>query len=273
MNNFKLLIVLIYILSSCSTSQEQNQVIETIDNIDNVEVLEEELSAEVYDSIVVLISYFKEKNIDKIAQKVSYPLERANPITPINNRAEFKKRFYEVFDDKFIAKIVNSNKNDWSEVGWRGVMFNNGDLWIANSDGVITSVNYQSDFEKKLEQELYSIQNQNLHSSLHNFKENIYLFTTQSFYIRIDRLKDDQFRYASWKIDSNQLTKPELVLLNGIYDSEGSGGNHTISFKNNKYTYLIHRNILGNENTPPITIEILKNNEIILNQNGTFVVD
>ncbi len=44
--------------------------------------------------------------------------------------------------------IISSNINEsWSAVGWRGIMFKNGELWI-DYDGKIIAVNYQSAFER-----------------------------------------------------------------------------------------------------------------------------
>ena len=39
-------------------------------------------------------------------------------------------------------------------MGWRGIMLNDGVLWMENSDGIITAVNHQTDIEKKLRIEL-----------------------------------------------------------------------------------------------------------------------
>ena len=55
------------------------------------------------------------------------------------NKNEFNKRFSEVFDKILIDKIANSKIEQWSEAGWRGIMLDNGVLWMANSDGIINS--------------------------------------------------------------------------------------------------------------------------------------
>lgn len=110
----------------------------------------EKLADDKIESINNVIELFKSNNFDKISDIISFPLERQYPIPSIKNKNEFNKRFSEVFDKILIDKITNLKIEQWSEVGWRGIMLDNGVLWMANSDGIITAVNYQSDFEKKL---------------------------------------------------------------------------------------------------------------------------
>lgn len=225
------------------------------------------------DSIKALITLFKKKDIDGISNKISYPLYRQYPIPSIKDKEEFKKRFSEVFDQILIDKIANSQISEWSEVGWRGIMFENGDLWMANSDGIITSVNYQSDFEKTLITNLITKEKENLHASLKTFKSPIYKIKTKTYLIRIDELTDYKYRYAAWKVGEKETSKPDLVLNNGQWESQGSGGNHVITFVNGIYTYKVYRNIIGMANSPEITLEIEKNGEIILTTEGTLILE
>lgn len=224
------------------------------------------------DSIKAVIALFKEKDIDRISNKISYPLYRQYPIPRIKDKEELKKRFSEVFDQILIDKIANSKISQWSEVGWRGIMLDNGDLWMANSDGVITTVNYQSDFEKNLRTNLIAKDKENLHVSLKTFQSPIYKIKTSKYLIRIDELTDYKYRYASWKIDEKETSKPDIVLNNGQWEHQGSGGNHVITFVNGIYIYKVYRNIIGEDNSPDITLEIEKNGEIILTADGTLII-
>lgn len=225
------------------------------------------------DSIKTLITLFKEKDIERISNKISYPLHRQYPIPPIKDKEEFKKRFSEIFDQILIDKIVNSKISQWSEVGWRGIMLDNGDLWMANSDGVITTVNYQSDFENKLRTNLISKDKDNLHVSLTTYQSPVYKIKTNKYLIRIDELSNNKYRYASWKVDEKETSKPDIVLNNGQWEHLGSGGNHVITFVNGIYTYKVYRNIIGEDNSPDITLEIEKNGEIILTADGTLIIE
>jgi len=98
------------------------------------------------ENIQKVITLFQTKNIDVISKIVNYPLHREFPIPDVKNEADFRKRFNQIFDAKIINQISNSKTEQWSEVGWRGIMFSDGDVWI-NENGKIIAVNYQSDFE------------------------------------------------------------------------------------------------------------------------------
>ncbi|TDE42680.1 hypothetical protein E0I26_12495 [Flavobacterium rhamnosiphilum] len=220
-----------------------------------------------------VISLFKQKNIDKISSIIDFPLRREYPIPSIKNSKEFRQRFNEIFDKVLIDKITNSKVKQWSEVGWRGIMLDNGILWIDSTEGKITAVTYQSNFEKKLKKDLIDKEKGNLHISLKIFESPTYKIKTKNYLIRVDKLSDYKYRYASWKIGEKESSKPDLTLKDGKWEFEGSGGNHVITFKNANYIYRVYRNIIGEDNAPDITIEIEKNGKIILTANGTLIVD
>jgi hypothetical protein len=241
-----------------------NDLTQRQDNLPNNEQLEDYK----IDSINCIIALFKEKNIDKISSKIQFPLYREYPIPPIKDKEEFRQRFSEVFDNILIDKIANSKIDQWSEVGWRGIMLDNGIVWLSNSDGIITAVNYHSDFEKKLKNDLIAKEKENLHISLKTFESPTYKIKTKNYLIRIDELTNHKYRYASWKINEKESSKPDMILDNGELEYQGSGGNHVITFLNNNYTYRIYRNIIGEEDSPDITLEIEKDGQIILTQDG-----
>lgn len=281
MNYLKLtFIVFGLLLWGCNQTNSHKQAatnekrVDTTDNSISQDEKEtnEDLKDYEIDSIKAVIALFKEKDIDRISNKISYPLYRQYPIPRIKDKEELKKRFSEVFDQILIDKIVNSKISQWSEVGWRGIMLNNGDLWMANSDGVITTVNYQSDFEKVLRTNLIAKDKENLHVSLKTFQSPIYKIKTNKYLIRIDELTDYKYRYASWKIDEKETSKPDIVLNNGQWEHQGSGGNHVITFVNGIYIYKVYRNIISEDNSPDITLEIEKNGEIILTADGTLII-
>jgi hypothetical protein len=269
------------LLWGCNQTENQKQSAtneKPVDTTDNsIPQDEKETNDELKDyeigSIKAVIALFKEKDIDRISNKISYPLYRQYPIPPIKDKEELKKRFSEVFDQILIDKIANSKISQWSEVGWRGIMLDNGDLWMANSDGVITTVNYQSDFEKKLRTNLISRDKDNLHVSLKTFQSPVYKIETNKYLIRIDELPNNKYRYASWKVDEKETSKPDIILNNGQWEHLGSGGNHVITFENGIYTYKVYRNIMGEDNSPDITLEIEKNEEIVLTTDGTLIIE
>ncbi len=242
------------------------EIQEAMEATDELEVAEK-------DSILRMISLFKAKNIDAISEKISYPLEREYPIPSIKDKAEFKQRFQEVFDAFLVAKIANSKIEDWSEVGWRGIMLDNGEVWMGNSDGTITGVNYQSEFEKQRKESLIVEVKEKIHPSLKTFRLPTYKIKTKNYLIRIDELENEKYRYASWKVSDNESSKPEIVIQNGTIEFGGSGGNHVITFVNGKYTYKVYRIILGEGNSPEIRLIVEKDGKTILTQDGALILD
>ncbi|MFN5317746.1 MAG: hypothetical protein ACK5CY_02780 [Bacteroidia bacterium] len=228
----------------------------------------EKLAVDKVEIIKNAIELFKSNNVDKISNIISFPLDRQYPIPSIRDKKEFIKRFSEVFDKILIDKIASSKIEQWSEVGWRGIMLDDGVIWMSSSDGIITAVNYQSAFEKKLRSDLIAKEKENLHISLKTFENPTYKIKTKTSLIRIDELKDNKYRYASWKICEDESSKPDIIIDNGELEFEGSGGNNVITFINNNFTYKIYRNLMGEENSPDITLEVQKYGEIILTEDG-----
>jgi hypothetical protein len=219
-----------------------------------------------------VIKLFQNRNIDSISNVIIYPLRREYPIPSVKNKEEFKKRFNEIFDKSLLEKIANSKVEQRQEVGWRGIMLNFGILWIESYEGKIIAINYQSDFEKKQIQTLIETERKQLHNSIKVYQKPTYSIKTKNYLIRIDELTNDKFRYASWKIGQNESTKPDIIIDNGKLEFEGSGGNHVITFSNGIYIYKIYRNIIGEDNSPDISLEVEKNGKLILTEGGKLIL-
>ncbi len=213
-----------------------------------------------------IINLFKKNDVNAITQSISYPLQREEPIPSINNATEMKKRFSQIFDTKLSKQIANSKLSQWSDMGWRGVMFDQGMVWLG--DDKITAINYSSPAEQSYKNQLISAQKQKLYPTLKNFKAPIFQFKTAKFQIRIDEISQGKYRYASWAINQSQSTKPDLIINNGIVTMDGSGGNHFYTFKSGTYQYIVFRNLLGSSNTPDVSLSVTKNGKEILHQNG-----
>ncbi len=219
-----------------------------------------------------LIKAFKSRDAEQIAKYVAYPLARDYPIPSIKNKEELINRFDEVFDDHLINLVANSKiDKDWDSVGWRGVMLANGELWI-DVDGKIRSINYQSESENKIKRSLIEAEKKNLHESVRDFSEPVLEWKTKKFHIRIDDLGGHKYRYAAWPIKQNPSGKPSLVLFDGEYVPDGSGGNHYYSFKNGEYEYKCGVNVIGTEETPPGYLVVYKKGELVLHEEVLEVV-
>lgn len=212
------------------------------------------------------IDCFKSKNPECIISKINFPFRREYPIPDIKNGKEFLSMYKEVFDDSLIAMIVKSSPSvDWSKMGWRGIMFLDGQIWLE-LNGKLVSVNYQSKVEREKREKLISEEKKTLYESLREFKEPVRILETSTFRIRIDDLGNGNYRYASWSLKNKMSEKPDLVLENGEFIPEGSGGNHRFEFKNEDYVYDCVIILLGAENSPPAKLKVYKNGKEILNQ-------
>jgi hypothetical protein len=272
-------LLLVLLLSGCNqtdrnnTSITESKPIEIIDNQtlkqDDSDSIEQQDSNK-KGSIDKTIALFKTGNIDKISEIISCPLQRQYPIPSIKDKVELKQRFSEVFDKILIDKIANSKIEQWKEVGWRGSMLDDGIVWIDSEGEKISAVNYQSDFEKKLREDLIAKEKEVLHLSLKNFENPVYKIKTKNYLIRIDELSNHKYRYASWKISNEESSKPSIILSNGVLEYQGSGGNLEITFTSGDVVYKINRNIIGEENMPDITLEVEKDGQIILTEDGVL---
>ncbi|SHF25910.1 hypothetical protein [Pedobacter caeni] len=212
------------------------------------------------------INCVKSGNRKKLADKIAFPFERQYPIPDIKNKTEFLRRYKEVFDDQLIKMILDSKPSaDWTDVGWRGIMLFRGDLWL-DYDGRLVAVNYQSEAEKKKRTALIEMEKNQLHRSIKQFEIPVQLLETSKFKIRIDDLGEGNYRYASWSLKNKMSDQPDLILKNGKFISEGSGGNHRFEFKSGDYVYDCLIMVMRGKDTPPAMLTIYKGDKEILSQ-------
>lgn len=215
-------------------------------------------------SVSAFIKAVDGNNPVDIAKYIVYPLEREVPLPPVTGKDDFLKRFKDVFDDELIRMIVNSDlEKDWSEMGWRGIMLKDGQLWLDET-GKVQSVNYQSEVEKKLKNKLLKEVKNTLYQSLRNFVKPVLEWETSKFRIRVDAIENDQFRYAAWPVSRSTREKPGIILSGGRMESEGSGGNHVYIFSNGDFQYRCIVNVIGSDETPPGELEVFKGKKRIL---------
>lgn len=220
-----------------------------------------------YDDIISkFISYVKENDSKSISKIISFPFARNYPIPSIRNTNEFLDRYNEIFDDSLQKIIIESDiRKDWSEMGWRGIMLLNGIVWL-DTNGRLICVNYESRYEHDKRISIINQEKSHLNESIKDFKEPIFVWETQKFKIRVDKLDNDTYRYASWKISKRQNEKPDLILTNGEVVFNGSGGNHEYLFKSGAFEYKCHVIVLGNTASPPGYLIVTKNDTEILKE-------
>lgn len=236
-------------------------------------VFAQDITVEQQKLVQNFIDCVKQKKKEKLATYISFPLKRDYPIPAIKNRQEFIRRYDEVFDENLVRIIINSKPSvDWSAVGWRGIMLFHGDVWLNYGDGKLIAVNYQSTYEKNKKEELIRSEKLGLHASIKEFKEPVYILETIKYRIRIDDLGDGNYRYSSWHISHKMSDKPDLVIQNGVYEPQGSGGNHIYRFRNGDYVYECMIQVMGEDGMPPAYLSIYKSGKEIFSQKAYIVM-
>ena len=233
------LLLMILLLVSCGQKKLPQQDTEPIETELESEDTEKKAEIERITPIVTAFIDYVKAGKEELSKHITYPLNRDYPIPPIKDRKEFLKRYDEIFDAILLKMIVDSDITNWSEVGWRGIMLNNGDVWIDEyDDGVkLQAINYQSNAETNKKEALINDYRNSVHESLRKFENPIAEIKTKSYLIKIDYIGNDLYRYASWKVGSSISEKPDLILTNGILSIEGSMANHVYSFTNGNYIY------------------------------------
>lgn len=82
-----------------------------------------------------------------------------------------------------------------------------------------------------------------LHHSLCNYERNIAILDNETWIIRIDKMPDGTFRYASWK-NKKCSEEPDLITSNGTYneskiEKDYNSKQEKYIFKNGEYSYKI----------------------------------
>jgi len=274
--------LLFLILNGCQLNPEVSEnIAEPIEDATadkNNESKPRDLGMLEYQDTVVgrFISMVKNNDKKTIAENTRFPLSREYPLPDLNDASDLIEQYDMIFDSGLVDDIVTSDpKEDWAKVGWRGIMFKNGKIWL-DVDGVLISINYQSALEEKKRKELIKKDKSNLHKSLLEFDNPIALMETEKFRIRIDQ-EGDYYRYASWGIEKNQSDEPDLIIYDGEVVMDGSGGNHYYLFKNGNYTYKCYVIVLGESESPLGWLKInqkidkANSNKVILNDDIIYI--
>lgn len=216
--------------------------------------------------VQVLIDAAKANDPQAIAHRVAYPLRRDYPIPAIQNSQEMIARFEQVFDPQLLGMIAKAKiDGDWQTMGWRGIMLNNGLVWL-DYDGKIIGINYQTPAEAQLKAELIAQQQAGLHQSVSEFVSPELSWQTAKFTIRVDNMGNDQYRYAAWAKGKPLSDQPDLILNKGKRVFDGSGGNHSFQFSSGPYHYYCDVTVLGELGSPVGQLIVYKNDQEILRQ-------
>ena len=205
-----------------------------------------------------------------IANYVVFPFRRPNPLPNIKDEADFIKKYDMLFDAKVKDLILKSNPEDWKEMGYEGIMLGAGDVWL-NNEGKLIAINIESAKEEAYIEKWYNDDRKKIYKDLREYKENVYTFKTENQIGRIDDMGDG-YRLALWSKNSDMKTKPDVIVLNGSYEIQGSAGNIIYTFKNGGKEYNFFETHLSYD-SPPYELEIYENGKLVSNKEAFNLKD
>ncbi|WP_131726213.1 hypothetical protein [Chryseobacterium sp. Leaf405] len=92
------------------------------------------------------------------------------------------------------------------------------------------------------------------------------IIKTKKFKVRIDKQPNGNYLYQSWGANTKITAKPSMIISNGEYIPDGSGGNYYFEFNNNGTIYQVWRNYLtASSKKAPYTL-------VVIDTNGNTVV-
>lgn len=154
---------IIYSTINVSTPVEITEEIHLVEDSVYEEHVEPHIDAISQIFIEELTQAVRQNNRVAIAKMMEYPLCQQYPLQDITNEREFIKHYNRIFPKSLQQRLDSSTIDDWSQVGWRGIMFCNGHIWIDMYDsGIkIRTVNsniddnpdYYTDLENALNKE------------------------------------------------------------------------------------------------------------------------
>ncbi|MEK6507944.1 hypothetical protein [Myroides sp. C4067] len=198
---------------------------------------ESNLSDASVERIKSLITLFENEDREGIAKRIVYPLKREYPLPPVTSEFEFVSRFEEFFVPEFSAKIANSVIEEYSHMGWRGIMFDLGRMWLTESGDIYRIID-QTELEKKIREEMIQADKKRLHRSVNKFLEPYAIIKTGQDIWRIDRKDEKVMRLTIWNDGKLVSDVPDLI-LEGTEDIQGTMGNRVLYFKDKKANNMI----------------------------------
>ena len=213
-------------------------------------------------AISSFISIVNDQDWDGLSQTVAYPFARKHPLEDIISKEDFLLKRTELFDDSLIHMIINSHPDrNWRSMGSKGLKFKSGEVWLDDS-GRLIGINYQTQAARLREEQMIEADREGLPVFLQEYERPILTMDAGKWIIRIDQTKGRSFRFIGW-IQGNRNPNRDAIEIfsNGYLQHEGSGGNHTYTFKNELGTFVCHINELHDDKTPEGELVLYRDGE------------
>ncbi|MDG1331861.1 MAG: hypothetical protein P8P74_06005 [Crocinitomicaceae bacterium] len=221
-----------------------------------------ELSADQKEAVSAFISLVENRDWIGLSETITYPLRRDHPLADIGSKEDFMAEQNDLFDDSLINMITNSHPDsNWYVVGSRGLRMMLGEIWLNNA-GELIAINYQTETAKSKEIGLIEADREALPVFLQEYERPILTMDVGKWVIRIDQTKGMSYRFVGWIQGNRNPNRPAVeIIFNGFLEYQGSGGNHTYTFKNEIGTFVCYVNELGADDTPEGELVIFRDGE------------
>lgn len=164
---------------------------------------------------------------DKLASVTRFPILRSYPEKHITNAEELKAMFPILFDDSIRSALRGYSPSDWERVGWRGYMLNDGYYFWADEDGMLSSVNYESEALRNMRSQLREEERQDLDEAPGWETEICLVATDSSLFVRIENYDGAKRLHLFFR---DTVVMPRHYVFNGSVQIEGSCGNKYYQF-------------------------------------------
>ena len=224
-----------------------------------------ELTSSEKHAIRAFVNDVKYARKELVANAISYPLSRIYPLEPIRSAEEFIAHYDEFIDSSLIDSLVNTS---WYRFGWRGITCNaHVQLWgVVGEDGEFRVYSFGlNDKGKERWQESVEKQRGLLHPSLREFDVPEYMIKAGKYIVRIDRMADETYRYASWSGSKSISSNPDLIIYGGTLEVIGTIHEYHYSFTNGEYEYQV---VGGGPWEYPFELCVLRGDKELLSREG-----
>lgn len=128
-----------------------------------------------------------------LAKMIMYPMWEPYPIKNIENEQEFIQNFDCLVTKDISEKVDTTSLFGWERVGWRGIMYDNGMIWLGDYGDQIRSISYTTPEETALYERLCAEERRLIGFPEKERPSQCYLAPDSAFLIHITYLPSDEY--------------------------------------------------------------------------------
>ena len=186
-----------------------------------------------YAAAAKLQEALKRHDVRAVASLIQYPFGRERPLSDIKDSEEFAQDFDDYFDSANINRVLSAKAE---QIGWRGIQLARGAVWFNN--GKIVAMNLRTDAYAKKFSDAKRLEERFLYPAVRGYDHIEFECDTRNLHVRTQYTGND-LQYFAWKKHAPLTSRPLLMLNSGKIDFQGSGGNHSLTFRNGAYMYQL----------------------------------